>query len=69
MEGSMREEPVIRHLSITVQDPKQAAEILAELMGGTAAPFPPNPGSFGHRQGRFQPFARFLLPAGAAAKR
>jgi len=39
-------EPVIHHLSIAARDPKQAAEVLAELMGGTAVPFPPNPGSF-----------------------
>jgi len=37
---------VIHHLSIAAQDPKHAAEVLAELMGGTAVPFPPNPGSF-----------------------
>jgi hypothetical protein len=40
------EESVIHHLSIAAQDPKHAAEVLAELMGGTAVPFPPNPGSF-----------------------
>ncbi len=32
--------------SIAARDPKQSAEVLAELMGGTAVPFPPNPGSF-----------------------
>jgi hypothetical protein len=37
---------MIHHLSIAAQDPKQAAGVLAELMGGTAVPFPPNPGSF-----------------------
>jgi hypothetical protein len=37
---------VIHHLSIAARDPKQAAGVLAELMGGTAVPFPPNPGSF-----------------------
>ena len=37
---------MIHHLSIAARDPKQAAAILAELMGGTAVPFPPNPGSF-----------------------
>ena len=46
MEGSTREGTVIHHLSIAARDPKQAAEVLAELMGGTAVPFPPNPGSF-----------------------
>ena len=45
-ERSTREETVIHHLSIAARDPKQAAEVLAELMGGTAVPFPPNPGSF-----------------------
>jgi hypothetical protein len=40
------EETVIHHLSIAARDPKQAAEVLAELMGGSAVPFPPNPGSF-----------------------
>jgi hypothetical protein len=37
---------MIHHLSIAARDPKQAAGVLAELMGGTAIPFPPNPGSF-----------------------
>ena len=37
---------MIHHLSIAARDPKQAAGVLAELMGGTAVPFPPNPGSF-----------------------
>jgi hypothetical protein len=37
---------MIHHLSIAARDPKQAAEVLAELMRGTAVPFPPNPGSF-----------------------
>jgi hypothetical protein len=37
---------MIHHLSIAARDPKQAAGVLAELMGGTALPFPPNPGSF-----------------------
>ena len=37
---------MIHHLSIAARDPKNAAGILAELMGGTCVPFPPNPGSF-----------------------
>src|SRR6266516_7583975 len=37
---------MIHHLSIAARDPKQAAGTLAELMGGKAVPFPPNPGSF-----------------------
>ncbi len=37
---------MIHHLSIAAQNPKHAAGVLAELMGGTAVPFPPNPGSF-----------------------
>jgi hypothetical protein len=37
---------MIHHLSIAAKDPKHAAGVLAELMGGTAVPFPPNPGSF-----------------------
>src|SRR5580700_1459396 len=37
---------MIHHLSIAAKDPKQAAGVLAELMGGTSVPFPPNPGSF-----------------------
>jgi len=37
---------MIHHLSIAARDPKHAAGVLAELMGGTAVPFPPNPGSF-----------------------
>jgi len=37
---------VIHHLSIAARNPQHAAGVLAELMGGTAVPFPPNPGSF-----------------------
>jgi hypothetical protein len=37
---------MIHHLSIAARDPKHAAGVLAELMGGTAVPFPPNPGSY-----------------------
>ena len=37
---------MIHHLSIAARDPKHAAGVLAELMGGKAVPFPPNPGSF-----------------------
>lgn len=37
---------MIHHLSIAARDPKHAAGVLAELMGGTAVTFPPNPGSF-----------------------
>jgi hypothetical protein len=37
---------MIHHLSIAAHDPKHVAEVLAEFMGGTAVPFPPNPGSF-----------------------
>jgi hypothetical protein len=42
----VREGVMIHHLSIAARDPKHAAGVLAELMGGTAVPFPPNPGSF-----------------------
>jgi hypothetical protein len=41
-----REETMIHHLSIAARDPKNVAGVLAELMGGVAVPFPPNPGSF-----------------------
>jgi hypothetical protein len=44
--GPIREEAMIHHLSIAARDPKHAASMLAEIMGGTAVPFPPNPGSF-----------------------
>ncbi len=37
---------MIHHLSIAAKDPAKAAGVLAELMGGTAVPFPPNPGSY-----------------------
>jgi catechol 2,3-dioxygenase-like lactoylglutathione lyase family enzyme len=37
---------MIHHLSIAARDPKRVAEVLAELMGGAAVPFPPHPGSF-----------------------
>jgi hypothetical protein len=37
---------MIHHLSIAARDPKHVAGVLAELMGGVAVPFPPNPGSY-----------------------
>jgi len=37
---------MIHHLSIAARDPKHVAGVLAELMGGKAVLFPPNPGSF-----------------------
>jgi hypothetical protein len=37
---------MIHHLSIAAHDPQHVAGVLAELMGGKAVPFPPNPGSF-----------------------
>jgi hypothetical protein len=37
---------MIHHLSIAARDPQHVAEVLAEIMGGKAVPFPPNPGSF-----------------------
>ncbi len=37
---------MIHHLSIAARDPKHVAGVLAELMGGKAVPFTPNPGSF-----------------------
>ena len=37
---------MIHHLSIAARNPKHVAGVLAELMGGTAVTFPPNPGSF-----------------------
>ncbi len=37
---------MIHHLSIAARDPQHVANVLAELMGGTAVRFPPNPGSF-----------------------
>ena len=41
---------MIHHLSIAARDPQHVAEVLAELMGGRAVSFPPNPGSFFARQ-------------------
>jgi hypothetical protein len=43
---TIREETMIHHLSIAARDPRHVAGVLAELMGGKAVPFPPNPGSF-----------------------
>jgi hypothetical protein len=37
---------MIHHLSIAARDPQHVAGVLAEMMGGTAVRFPPNPGSF-----------------------
>jgi catechol 2,3-dioxygenase-like lactoylglutathione lyase family enzyme len=44
--SEIREGIMIHHLSIAARDPQKAAGVLAELMGGKAVPFPPNPGSF-----------------------
>ena len=64
---------MIHHLSIAARDPKRAAEVLAEFMGGVAVPFPPNPGSFfalqldEHGSGvEVYPAGTHLEPGGAA---
>jgi hypothetical protein len=37
---------MIHHISFSARDPARAASVLAEVVGGTAFPFPPHPGSF-----------------------
>jgi len=37
---------MIHHISIAAQNPQHVAQVLAEIMQGQMAPFPPNPGSF-----------------------
>ncbi|MBX3283421.1 MAG: hypothetical protein KF756_13220 [Acidobacteria bacterium] len=37
---------MINHISIGVNDPKHAADVIAELWGGVAFPFPPSPGGY-----------------------
>ena len=37
---------MIHHLSVAARDPKTVAEFFAELMGGAAIDFPPNPGGY-----------------------
>ncbi len=37
---------MINHISIGVNDPKHAADVIAELWGGVALPFPPSPGGY-----------------------
>ncbi len=37
---------MIHHLSISAQEPSRVASVLAAIMGGTAFPFPPHPGSY-----------------------
>jgi hypothetical protein len=44
--GKIQEKRMIHHLSIAARDPERVAGVLAELMGGSAVRFPPNPGSF-----------------------
>jgi hypothetical protein len=63
---------MIHHLSIAARDPKYAAGVLAEIMGGQSVPFPPNPGSFfalqldDHGSGvEVYPAGTELQPAGA----
>ena len=67
---------MIHHLSIAARDPKQAAGVLADLMGGTVVPFPPHPGSFfalqldEHGSGvEFYPAGTELQPGGAIGGR
>src|SRR5438067_2124029 len=69
---TIREGIMIHHLSIAARDPKRAADALAEIMGGRAVPFPPNPGSFfalqldDHGSGvEVYPAGTELQPAGA----
>src|SRR5260370_39145975 len=69
--GNIREGPMIHHLSIAARDPQHVARVLAELMGGKAGPFPPNPGSFFALQlddhgsgGEVYPAGTQLQPAG-----
>lgn len=37
---------MINHISIGVNDPEKVANVLAELWGGYALPFPPSPGGY-----------------------
>lgn len=37
---------MIHHLSFPAIDPQRVAQVLAEVWGGQAAPFPPHPGSY-----------------------
>ena len=37
---------MIHHLSVAARDPKSVAEFFAELTGGVAVDFPPNPGGY-----------------------
>ena len=37
---------MIHHLSVSAKDPKAVAEFFAELTGGVAVDFPPNPGGY-----------------------
>ena len=56
---------MIHHLSIAARDPKYSAEVLAEIMGGKAVPFPPNPGRAFSRYSSTitAPGLRFIRPA------
>lgn len=37
---------ILAHISIDARNPQHVARILAQIMGGTALPFPPCPGAF-----------------------
>lgn len=37
---------MIHHLSVAARDPQAVAQFFADLMGGVAIDFPPNPGSY-----------------------
>jgi hypothetical protein len=64
---------MIHHLSIAAENPQHVAAVLAELFGGVAIPFPPNPGAFmaiaGDQHGtsvEVYPADSLITPGGAA---
>ena len=59
----------LAHLSIDAQDPHHVAKVLAQIMGGTALPFPPCSGAFIAFDAADDGTAIEVYPAGTQVRR
>lgn len=55
---------MLHHISLPVENPLKVAQVLAELLKGQVAPFPPNPGSYVVVEGDAYGTLIELYPAG-----
>ena len=56
---------MLHHISVAAENPRRVAEVLAELWGGYAMPFPPFPGAYIAVPGDQHGTAIEVLPLGA----